>query len=87
MIYRAASLLTIAAAASCVSAGLTEARQALAEREANAAISLNSLQNWSNDFADLDFNVGSNGAFSVDWDNGFGGNFVVGRGYQPGRDM
>ncbi|KAI3316653.1 concanavalin A-like lectin/glucanase domain-containing protein [Xylariaceae sp. AK1471] len=86
MIHRAALLLTVAAAASCVSAGLAEARQALARRQKSVA-TVNSLQNWSNDFADLDFDTGANGSFSVDWDNGFGGNFVVGRGYQPARDM
>ena len=79
--------MAIVAAASCVSAGLNEARQALAQRQKSAAVTLNSVQNWSNDFADLEFDLGTNGSFSVDWDNGFGGNFVVGRGYQPGRDM
>ena len=45
------------------------------------------VQNWSNDFADLDFTSGPAGQFSVDWNNGFGGNFVVGKGYRPGGDM
>jgi len=45
------------------------------------------VQNWANDFADLDFESGPAGQFSVDWNNGFGGNFVVGKGYRPGGDM
>lgn len=47
----------------------------------------NSVQFWKNDFANLNFTTGSNGAFSAVWNNRFGGNFVVGRGYQPARDM
>jgi len=45
------------------------------------------IQNWANDFADVDFTNGPGGQFSVDWNNGFGGNFVVGKGYRPGGDM
>lgn len=47
----------------------------------------NAIQNWSNDFADVDFNNLAGGAFNVTWNNGFGGNFVVGKGYRPGGDM
>ncbi|OAL03679.1 concanavalin A-like lectin/glucanase [Phaeosphaeriaceae sp. SRC1lsM3a] len=47
----------------------------------------NSIQYWANDFADVDFNNNAGGNFNVTWDNGFGGNFVVGKGYRPGRDM
>lgn len=49
--------------------------------------SINSIQNWSNDFADVDFNNNAGGNFNVTWDNGPGGNFVVGKGYRPARDM
>lgn len=45
------------------------------------------IQNWANDFADVDFNNLAGGAFNVSWSNGFGGNFVVGKGYRPGGDM
>jgi endo-1,4-beta-xylanase len=45
------------------------------------------IQNWSNDIADVDFTNGAGGAFSVDWNNRPGGNFVVGKGYKPARDM
>jgi endo-1,4-beta-xylanase len=49
--------------------------------------SFNAIQNWANDFADVDFRNNAGGNFNVTWDNGFGGNFVVGKGYRPGRDM
>lgn len=47
----------------------------------------NSIQYWKNDFADVEFNNNAGGNFNCTWDNGFGGNFVVGKGYRPGRDM
>jgi endo-1,4-beta-xylanase len=49
--------------------------------------SINAIQNWANDFADVDFNNNAGGNFNVTWDNNPGGNFVVGKGYRPGRDM
>jgi endo-1,4-beta-xylanase len=45
------------------------------------------IQNWANDYADVDFVNGAAGAYSVKWDNNPGGNFVVGKGYRPARDM
>lgn len=84
---RFAKLLTIIAAAAGASASLVaQARRALEERQSSGS-QPNAIQNWSNDFADLTFKTGSNGLFSVDWKNPPGGNFVVGRGYQPARDM
>lgn len=80
------TLLTALAAASGATAGLIQARRALEERQ-SSNYPLNSVQNWSNDFATVDFKTGANGLFSADWNNGPGGNFVVGRGYQPARDM
>jgi endo-1,4-beta-xylanase len=50
-------------------------------------ISYNAIQNWANDFADVDFNNNANGNFNVTWDNNPGGNFVVGKGVRPARDM
>lgn len=47
----------------------------------------NSIQNWSNDYAKVDFNNLAGGEFNVTWDNGAGGNFVVGKGFRPGGDM
>jgi endo-1,4-beta-xylanase len=47
----------------------------------------NSIQNWANDFADVEFRNNAGGNFNVTWDNGPGGNFVVGKGYRPARDM
>jgi len=44
-------------------------------------------QYWENDFADLDYVSGAGGQYSAVWDNGFGGNFVVGKGYRPGGKM
>lgn len=44
-------------------------------------------QYWANDWADLDYKSGPAGQYSVTWNNGFGGNFVVGKGYRPGGDM
>lgn len=49
--------------------------------------SINAIQNWANDFADVDFKNNAGGNFNVTWDNNPGGNFVVGKGYRPGRDM
>lgn len=80
------TLLTALSAASGATAGLIQARRALEERQ-SSNYPLNSVQNWSNDFATLNFKTGANGLFSVDWNNRPGGNFVVGRGYQPARDM
>ncbi|KAI0394622.1 concanavalin A-like lectin/glucanase domain-containing protein [Xylariaceae sp. FL0594] len=86
MYFNPASLLTVASAVSCVSAGVAEARRALAERQ-NAAPSVNNVQNWKNNFALVTFLTGSQGSFTANWYNPPGGNFVVGRGYQPGGDM
>jgi endo-1,4-beta-xylanase len=44
-------------------------------------------QYWGNDFADFDYKSGPGGNFAVEWDNNFGGNFVVGKGYRPAREM
>lgn len=86
MVRSAAYLLTVAAAVvSGVSAGLAEARAALAKRQTSG--SPNHVQNWANDYANVDFELGNNGSFTVEWDDGFAGNFVVGRGYSPARDM
>ncbi|OAG08259.1 uncharacterized protein CC84DRAFT_1140837 [Paraphaeosphaeria sporulosa] len=71
----------IASAYTASAASLLERTLALRQN------SINAIQNWSNDFADVDFNNNAGGNFNVTWDNGFGGNFVVGKGYRPGRDM
>ena len=84
---RLSQLLTILTVAVGASASLVaQARRALEERQSSSSPP-NAIQNWSNDFATLDFKTGSNGLFSVDWNNRPGGNFVVGRGWQPARDM
>ena len=84
---RFSSLLTaLFAAASGASASLVQARRALAERQSSGS-QVNAVQNWANDYATLDFKTGSNGLFSVDWNNAPGGNFVVGRGWRPAREM
>jgi endo-1,4-beta-xylanase len=51
------------------------------------SISYNAIQNWANDYAEVDFNNNAGGNFNVTWDNNPGGNFVVGKGVRPGRDM
>lgn len=81
-----AFILTALAAASGVTASLAQARRALFERQSSSP-QVNAIQNWGNDFAKFDFKTGSNGLFSVDWNNPPGGNFVVGRGYRPAKDM
>jgi hypothetical protein len=93
----AAVLLTVFATATGVSAGLAQARQALAHLYARQddgddevepdTVKPNDTQYWANDFADLDWEPGANGSFQVTWDNPPGGNFVVGKGYRPARDM
>jgi endo-1,4-beta-xylanase len=80
------TLLTTLAAVSGATASLARAKRTLEERQSNS-YPVNAVQNWSNDYATLDFKTGANGLFSVDWKNGPGGNFVVGRGWQPARDM
>ncbi|KAK3052405.1 hypothetical protein LTR09_006615 [Extremus antarcticus] len=67
-----------------------EARRAIAERlEARQASSNtpNARQYWENDFADVDYVDLGTGAYSVDWSNPPGGNFVIGKGWQPARDL
>ena len=54
-----------------VSAGLAEARRALAERQSSSS-SPNAVQNWANDYATETFKQGTGGVFSVDWNNGPG---------------
>ena len=44
-------------------------------------------QYWANDFASLNWTSGPAGQFNLTWNNGFGGNFVVGKGYRPSTDM
>ncbi|KAM0716423.1 hypothetical protein Q7P37_007868 [Cladosporium fusiforme] len=84
---RLSLLLTALIAASGATASLVaQARRALFERQSSSP-QVNAIQRWGNDFADFNFKTGSNGMFSVDWNNRPGGNFVVGRGYQPAREM
>lgn len=44
-------------------------------------------ENWSNDYGDVNFTSGPAGAWSAKWNNGPGGDLVVGKGYRPGGDM
>lgn len=44
-------------------------------------------KNWSNDQAVLTWDDRPGGAFAVNWSQPNGGNFVVGKGYNPGREM
>jgi hypothetical protein len=83
---RISTFLTALTAVSGVSASLARARRALEERQSSNA-QPNAVQNWKNDYATVDFKTGANGLFSADWKNGPGGNFVVGRGWNPARDM
>jgi endo-1,4-beta-xylanase len=89
MMFRLPVALAALAVVSGAVAGVLEARQAIAdlERRQNSGTTLNSVQNWSNDYAGVDFETGDNGEFTVDWNNPPGGNFVVGRGYQPGGNL
>jgi endo-1,4-beta-xylanase len=41
------------------------------------------IQNYTNDFARFDFEDGDGGNWAVNWEDSFGGDFVVGKGYQP----
>lgn len=59
----------------------------LEARELQARQDRFTTQYWANDFADLDWTSGPAGQFNLTWNNGFGGNFVVGKGYRPSRDM
>lgn len=42
---------------------------------------------WANDDAVLEWEDRAGGEFAVTWDQPNGGNFVVGKGYNPGREM
>jgi endo-1,4-beta-xylanase len=42
---------------------------------------------WANDKADLTYDNRAGGVFAVTWDEPDGGNFVVGKGKNPGVDM
>ncbi|KAK6441722.1 hypothetical protein LTR95_002055 [Oleoguttula sp. CCFEE 5521] len=80
---RSSILLTTLAAVSSVTAGVIEARAALARRALP-----NSVQAWTNDYADVNFTTGANGVFNVKWNNPPGGNGVHGRGYnRPSNDI
>jgi hypothetical protein len=86
--YRTAFLLTVLLTRHCM-AGLTEAREAvkhLFPRQSDGS-NPNAIQNWENDYASVNYTFGDGGEFDMTWNNGFGGNFVIGRGYQPARDM
>jgi endo-1,4-beta-xylanase len=54
----------------------------LAARQNNNIIT----QYWANEYAKLNWTSGKAGNYKVVWDEGFGGNFVVGKGYRPGGD-
>jgi hypothetical protein len=41
------------------------------------------IQNYTNGFARFDFVNGEGGNWGVTWQNSFGMDFVVGKGYQP----
>nr|OQO28192.1 hypothetical protein B0A51_03980 [Rachicladosporium sp. CCFEE 5018] len=76
-------LFTAFAAVSSVTAGVIEARAALARRALP-----NSVQAWTNDYANVNFTTGANGVFNVNWNNPPGGNGVHGRGYnRPANDI
>lgn len=79
------SVFTIVAGvvASIASVAVAAPQPLLEQRQSG----FNAIQNWANDFADVDFNNNAGGNFNVTWDNNPGGNFVVGKGYRPGRDM
>jgi len=78
----AAFLATVFVAAGVLAVPATNSEHLEARQGSNFAV-----QNWANDFADVDFVSGPAGQFSAEWNNGFGGNFVVGKGYRPGGDM
>jgi hypothetical protein len=59
----------------------------LEARELHSRQSGFTTQYWANDFASLNWTSGAAGKFNLTWNNGFGGNFVVGKGYRPSRDM
>lgn len=75
-------LLTAFAAAAGVASVSTGEIQDLAARQNRFT-----TQYWANDFASLNWTSGPAGQFNLTWNNGFGGNFVVGKGYRPSTDM
>ncbi|KAH8173676.1 glycosyl hydrolases family 11 domain-containing protein [Sarocladium implicatum] len=77
-----AILLTAFAAAAGVASVSTGEIQDLEARQNRFT-----TQYWANDFASLNWTSGAAGQFNLTWNNGFGGNFVVGKGYRPSVDM
>jgi endo-1,4-beta-xylanase len=41
---------------------------------------------WENDYTNVNYTDGHGGEFSVDWDNSYAGDFVIGKGYNTGGD-
>jgi endo-1,4-beta-xylanase len=73
----------LAAIATVLNVAVAAPEPALEQRQNG----FNAIQNWANEFADVTFRNNAGGNFNVTWDNSFAGNFVVGKGYRPGRDM
>ena len=79
-------LVTAFAAAAGLAAVASDPKQAARDLEARQSNNF-ITQYWENDFADVDWTNGAAGKFNLTWNNGFGGNFVIGKGYRPSRDM
>ncbi|KAK2766992.1 hypothetical protein FQN54_006309 [Arachnomyces sp. PD_36] len=45
------------------------------------------IHNYTNGFAEFDFEDGEGGNWAVDWEDSFGGDFVVGKGYEPNNGV
>lgn len=74
----------------CVAAGVAIAVPIKDDRldiEARQAGQSFSQTYWKNDYANVNYTNGAAGRYTLDWDNGFGGDFVIGKGYSPARDM
>jgi hypothetical protein len=81
-----ATLLTSALSAAGVIAGPlfgAQPKDALKARQGGGF----ATQSWENDYADVNYTDGGAGAFSLSWDDGFAGNFVIGKGYRQSSGM
>jgi endo-1,4-beta-xylanase len=82
--YFVKTLFTLVAAASAVlGAPSQEFAPAAVEKRQNPTYS----KNWSNDQANVTYENRAGGVYAVNWLQPNGGNFVVGKGFNPAREV
>ncbi|KAI8623699.1 concanavalin A-like lectin/glucanase domain-containing protein [Xylariaceae sp. FL1651] len=85
MVHLSSTFLALAIGVTSARAGLAVISNAVEERAPEATTYTS--YNYTDEFSTYDFQPGFGGEFKVTWDNGFGGDFVVGKGYTPAKLM